>query len=51
MSWPKVTGIAGYCIYDPPRPSAWVGDITLYWDVALLQSLVCRAVLLIWRHN
>lgn len=31
---PKVTGIAGYCIRDPHRPAAWVGDITLYWNVA-----------------
>ena len=37
--------IAGYCIEDPPRPSAWVGDITLSdRDVALVQPLVCVAL-------
>ena len=46
-SRPKVTGIAGYCLCDPPRPSAWVGDITLYGDVELVQPLVCWA----WRQK
>lgn len=46
-SRPKVTGIAGYCLYDPPRPSAWVGDITLYGDVELVQPLVCWG----WRQK
>lgn len=30
----RFCGIAGYGIHDPCRPSTWVGDVTLNWNVA-----------------
>lgn len=30
----RFCGIAGYGIHNPRRPSTWVGDVTLNWNVA-----------------